>query len=56
MTPTCRWIKKAATKDSPGIYCGKKVRWTTVEDGGEPGAPLVRKYNPFCDYHMEMSD
>lgn len=50
MAKNCRWVL------ANGSYCEKPVKWTMVEDGGEPGAPLVRKYNSFCPEHQARVD
>lgn len=52
--PTCRWILQLNTPTSTAIYCEKPVSYTMVEDGGEPGAAKVRKYNYFCDEHQAI--
>lgn len=44
-TKNCRWIL------ADGTYCEAKVKYKMVEDGGEPGAALVRKYETFCPTH-----
>lgn len=45
----CRWV---LTDGSP---CGVKTRYKMVEDGGEPGAPKVREYSPWCDEHERQA-
>lgn len=41
----CRWVLAS------GSYCEKPVKYKMVEDGGEPGASKVRKYETFCPEH-----
>jgi len=60
MRPTprtfCCWVIRPATLGSDAIYCQGKVSYTMVEDGGEPGAQKVRKYNNFCERHQAAAD
>lgn len=53
-TPTCRWIKRAATPDSPGEYCGKKVEYT-IETCPETGE-RYREYCNFCPEHRARGE
>lgn len=45
----CVWV----TATGP---CNEKVSYKMVDDGGEPGAAKVRKYNAFCDKHEAQLD
>lgn len=47
---TCRWVL------GNGEYCNVPTRYKMVEDGGEPGAALIRKYEPFCPPHKERAE
>jgi len=47
---SCRWVVRP---DNQGrLYCNAPTSYSMVDDGGEKGAAKVRKYNPFCDFHM----
>jgi hypothetical protein len=56
MKKTCRWVKECATTEKPAVYCGQPVKYTMEPDGGEPGAPLKRKYKAFCEPHQLKAD
>lgn len=47
MTKTCLWVL------ANNSQCGVPTTYKLVEDGGEPGAAKVRKYEPFCDVHKK---
>lgn len=47
---TCRWVLAS------GAYCEKPTKYKMVEDGGEPGAALIRQYNSFCPEHLARKD
>lgn len=47
--PTCMWVLAS------GKPCDEKTNYRMVPNGGEPGAPLIRDYNPFCGPHTAAS-
>lgn len=49
--PTGNLARKCVWVMADGTYCGAPVSWHMVEDGNEPGAPLVREYYSFCTEH-----
>ena len=52
----CCWVIRPATLGNDAIYCYGLVSYKMVEDGGEPGAQKVRKYNNFCERHQAAAD
>jgi hypothetical protein len=53
MIKTCVWVVTTNVGTRP---CNEPTSYVMVPDGGEPGAPLVRKYNLFCDVHQKRHD
>ncbi len=49
-TKNCRWVL------ADGTYCEKPVKYKMVEDGGEPGAAKVRKYDTWCADHKAKAE
>lgn len=49
MKGKCVWVL------STNEQCRKPTKYKMVNDGGEPGAALVRKYEPFCTEHTEKA-
>lgn len=50
----CNWI--LTTRGGDRFKCGRPTSYRMVDDGGEPGAAKVRKYNAFCDEHQAAAD
>ncbi len=50
LSRNCRWVLAG------GTYCEAPVKYRMVEDGGEPGADKVRKYDSFCPEHAAKAN
>lgn len=49
----CRWVKSPATPGVNAVFCEKPVHFKMVPDDDDRP---VRKYNAFCDEHMQKAE